>query len=287
MGKNVKRKTALVALLAGSLLLNILLIREVLVYEPMLTRNRFQKRIRQLGWIDEKVGLTELSTDSTMVILAIGQSNAGNYSNSFYTPKNKVLNYFSGHLYKAKEPLIGADGNGGSVWTILADKVIDSGLYKMVVIIPVAVGGSSVECWSSGRCNKKLRSTLEDLKSKGLKLTHILWHQGEADAGALKLTYKENLVKVLKTVREYKQDAPFYCSIATYNSLNRSNRWGVDTNIQNAQREFVAENRNVFLGPNTDSLTHAIDRYDGQHFSNNGNFKYAKLWFNAIKNQIE
>src|SRR5574339_1091325 len=89
-----------------------------------------------------QVSLSNLEQDGhTMIALTFGQSNAGNYGKGEYIlHNNSVFNYYEGQLYTAKDPLIGTTGTGVSVWTRVADMVIDSGLYKRVIIIPIAVG---------------------------------------------------------------------------------------------------------------------------------------------------
>src|SRR4051812_1788685 len=70
--------------------------------------------------VDKKI----LRSDSIGVILTLGQSNASNFGQGKYECHNKVFNYFDGNVYKAKEPLLGADGVNCSVWTRLADMLI-------------------------------------------------------------------------------------------------------------------------------------------------------------------
>jgi hypothetical protein len=282
-----KFKQLKINLLTMSILINAILIRELFKYEPEYYRNRFYYRIKQKGWLDEKLDLSELKSDSTMTILTLGQANAANSSNMHYQARRDVLNYYNGSLYKAKEPLIGAGGFGGSVWTILADKLIDSGFCKKVIIIPIAEGGTTVENWAIGDCSQKLQTTLLDLSQHNIKLTHIFWHQGESDNGKSKDNYKKNLSRVVKIIRSHNQNAPFYCSVATYSFLAKNKPIGVDSSIQNAQIEFIKENTNVLGGPNTDELIYAIDRFDSEHFSEYGNIRYANLWFRAVKDHRE
>ena len=283
---NRKLAFLLLALLIVSILINLFLTREIIVFDKM-AEGRFYNRIKKLGWLDEKVPFEEVKSPNTMIALAIGQSNAASTSNQTYTTKNAVFSYYKGSLYKAMEPLLGSGGDGGCVWTILADKLIDSGLYQKVILIPIAVGSTRIEDWTVGKESKKLNEVLDDLNSKGIKLTHIFWHQGESNTGDDKNNYKANLKLLLRNIRKHNQPAPFYCSVATYNFYVNNAFNGVDTVLQNAQKEFVLENDNVISGPNTDSIIYAIDRYDSQHFSAIGNLKYADLWFKALKNSFE
>lgn len=270
------------------ILVIVFLLREIMIYD-VTAKVRFNNRFKKTGWFDEKVSLStaEIQDTTTMIALAIGQSNAASTSNKLYEPHNEVLSYYNGMFYKAKEPLLGSGGDGGCVWTILADKLIDSNIYKRVILVPIAVGSTSIENWISGPVAQKLDKVLDELNKNGIKLTHIFWHQGESDTGSDKLTYKTNLKTLVDKIWKNGQRAPFYCSVATYNAYINNGLNGVDTTLQCAQTEFVHENQNVLLGPNTDKLIFAIDRYDGQHFSGIGNLKYADLWFQSIAHPKE
>lgn len=267
-----------------SFILNIFLVREIIKYEPDGYKYRHYYALRQKGWFNTNKKESVVTNDSTLVVLTLGQSNAANSSSDNYQPRENVFTYSNGQIYEAEEPLIGNGGAGCSVWTRLADKLITEGICKKVILVPIAVGSTNIQNWASGDCNAKLISTLKSLKENNIKLTHILWHQGEADNGKSVVAYKNNLEKVLNTFRLNGVTAPFYCSIATYNPLESFKNKGVDFNLQNAQKSFISENENVYAGPNTDKLIHAIYRVDSQHFSSLGNRKYAELWFQSLKN---
>lgn len=278
----MKLTKSIAVLLGFSLLLNVFLIREIVYYEPALSKSRFANRLKQRGLINDKVPLSMALGDSTMTMLALGQSNAGNYVNHLHTPKNAVYNYYDRQLFTASDPLIGADGNGGSVWTVLADMVIEQRLYKKVVIISLAIGGSTVECWAHGTCRQRLEKTLADMEQDGLAATHIFWHQGESDAEYPPQLYKQDLNTIVALLKNRHQPAPFYCAIASYSPTHINTATGVNPAIADAQKEFISNRQGVYQGANTDSLIQAIDRYDGQHFSEIGNLRHARLWLDAI-----
>ncbi|CAM4122507.1 protein of unknown function [Pedobacter westerhofensis] len=238
--------------------------------------------MKQKGWFDHSLDVEKLQKDSTAYILTLGQSNAANSSNSLDTGSLNTYSYYNGQLYKAEDPLIGCDGVGGSVWPILADKMIAGNKYKRVVIIPIAVGSTTVKNWAEGECNILLNNTLNDLRKHKIVLTQILWQQGESDNGTSKILYKRYLSQVLNNIRSCRQSAPFYCAITSYSNLAESKPLGVDSTIQDAQREFIKENKNVLVGPNTDTIIDAIDRHDSLHFSKVGKHKCADLWYKAL-----
>ena len=68
----------------------------------------------------------------TLTILDLGQSNSGNFGETKKTPEHNVYNlYFANQkLYLADDPLLGANGDRGSVWTRLGDKIIEQRKYS-------------------------------------------------------------------------------------------------------------------------------------------------------------
>ena len=89
-------------------------------------------------------------TEGSTVLFTFGQSNAANHGQEQYTPKNKVYNYCKGTVYDGKDPLVGPTGGGGSVWTRLADMMIDSGMADSVTITAIAVGATDIASWAEG-----------------------------------------------------------------------------------------------------------------------------------------
>lgn len=239
----------------------------------------------------EEVALTEFKSDAhTVVALTFGQSNAANRGQKRYTCHNKnVLAYNEGRLYRAKDPLPGATGPGGSVWSVLGDMLIDSGLARKVIIIPVAIGNTAIDCWAHGDCYNKLLKTLKELDSAKVRLTHVFWHQGESDnlKNTSKEAYKKALGVLWKTLREHQQTAGFYVCLASYHNEAVTKPLGVDTVVRAAQKEFIKENEGVLQGPDTDGLFYAIHRYDGVHFSEYGMKQFALQWLKAIREKKE
>ena len=226
----------------------------------------------------------------TMVALTLGQSNAANRGQVPYACHNKnVFVYAQGRLMHARDPLPGATGTGGSVWSILGDVLIDSGLYEKIIIVPIAIGNTAISCWAHGNCLSKLTNSLKDLDSRKIRLTHIFWHQGESDNlnNTSANAYKNDLTVLLKILNAHQPTADLYISIASYHNQATAKPLGVDTTIRKAQKEFIAENKRVFYGPDTDELIYAIHRYDGVHFSEYGMKLFAARWLNAIREKKE
>jgi lysophospholipase L1-like esterase len=226
------------------------------------------------------------TSDKVMICLTFGQSNAADYGMGKYSCRNsEVYNYYKGDLFKAQEPLLGPDGSGSSVWTRVADLLIDSGMYKKVIIVPCGIGQTSVTCWAEGDCRKKLEATLDYLAKDGIKPTHIFWQQGETDNvdNTSKAQYKLRLNQIIKIFRDRQINAPFYVSVTSYFPYVNNNPFGIDPDISGAQKEVIQETAGIKEGPNTDSLNLAYYRADGVHFTEKGLDTLAEKWVEKIR----
>jgi hypothetical protein len=133
----------------------------------------------------EIVDCTKFSSGNMAIIVTFGQSNAANFGETPFEPRGNVFNfnYADGKCYFAKDPLLGADGKKGSVWTRVGDKLVSRHVYDTVLLAPIGVNWSSVSEWApSGRLHGRIHKVLKGLQKKGLTITHLLWHQGERDA---------------------------------------------------------------------------------------------------------
>lgn len=239
-----------------------------------------------------EVDCNKIDRKKTMVILALGQGNAANGGEVKYTPKHNVYNVFGGKCYKADDPLLGATDNKGSVWGRLGDKIIESGMYENVIIKSIGVGGSPIICWTVngtgigyqnrlyGNYHARILEANEELKSLGLPITHILWHQGESDMknGTTTVQYKERFLDMLNSMRKNGIQAPIYVALAS--------RYGRQTSqaVITAQKELSEEYADIFEGPNTDMIDRLEERTeDGQRFSELGLEKHANGWLQALK----
>jgi hypothetical protein len=217
------------------------------------------------------------------VVLAFGQSNAANFGETPFSPIQGVDNFnpFDGKCYRAQDPLLGPDGSSGSPWTRLGHQLVSSGQLKRVLLVPIAVGGSSIKRWTpGGDLHPRIADVKARLDAAGVRVTHIFWHQGESDAYATTGSeYVERFDQLLTTLRERGLDAPVYPAVAT--------RCGAGVRpkaaeIQAAQRSLPERFEGVFPGPDTDQLDRFSHRVDGCHFSDEGLRAHAALWIQAV-----
>jgi hypothetical protein len=221
--------------------------------------------------------VTQLQDKKVMVAIVFGQSNSANFGESRKRANEGIYNFYKGKLYRAEDPLLGATGNQGSVWTRLGDRIIEEKLYDEVIFIAIGVGSTSIARWTTGGdLHSRIINAISEVTQSGLKVTHLLWHQGESDIGTSKQEYKKMFMHMLYDIRSRGIEAPIYVSIAT--RCGRS----ILNEIQEAQTELVDISSEIYPGPNTDNLGFCY-RYDGCHFSDEGLEKYADLWIEKLK----
>lgn len=230
---------------------------------------------------------TNQPTNQKIVLLVLGQSNAANYGNELFSSNcNKTYNFYQGNLFPLKDPLMGASGEGGSVWSRLANLLIENNFSKEIIIAPAAVGGTAIEQWiPGGSLNHLISETVNDLHTSNHEITHVLWHQGESNHSALSpntsdiqnaLNYKNNFNILVDYLRDLNVNSPIFIAQAT-----RCGSRSIDIDLQNAQFELANDSLKIYNGPNTDLLGNEY-RYDNCHFNAKGLNEHARLWADII-----
>lgn len=228
----------------------------------------------------EVVPLEELERyRRTWVVVVSGQSNGANVSPVRTTAKGPVFFFHKGRISRARDPLLGSTGDGGSPWPEVGAGLVESGVADAVVFAGASVGGSSVTQWKpGGKLHEVLHQRIHQLQDAGLPPTHILWHQGEAD-NSLKTSsevYKEALMSIIRSVRQQGMEGPFVVAVTSFNGQADSSQ------VRSAQQTFATGFANVFVGPDTDRLG-AEFRHDGLHWNQAGITEVAKLWVRALR----
>jgi hypothetical protein len=246
---------------------------------PPIVTDRFGRLLSYPGKIEIPCPARD---DRTAVLLVIGQSNAANYQGQRYQSKDdRVVNFVAGRCYRAASPLLGADGRMGETWTLLGIKILRSGLYHAVILIPVAVGGSEVRRWAEGGdLNAVMLAAIQATKAR-YTITGVLLDQGAADFGLRtpEARYRSELASLIGSLRAAGVRAPFFitrCSVG-------ADDWTADNPIARAQASLADDQRGIFDGPNTDRDVTTFDRYDGYHFSASGQEKYTDAWLPLLR----
>ncbi len=215
---------------------------------------------------------------NTSVILTFGQSISANHNEALFEGKEGVYNFYNGQSIKAKDPLLGATGTGGSMWIPLANTMIENNVTTKIILVSIGVGGSSITQWTSdGMYNKKLLDTLENLKANKLFPNYILWHQGSADTGMSSDLYYNQFLSIVKQIREMNVTAPILVAEHSYCGHP------ADQQIKDAQKRLgLLHSENIFAGANTDLLGSDFRKADNCHLNKLGQEEASKLWLDAL-----
>ena len=222
---------------------------------------------------------------SAFVIVALGQSNAGNHLGPKVArdPALPAYAFFRDRCVHLQDPVPGATGEEGSLWTDLAHRLARR-LGQPVVVIAAAAAGASVHDWHTDQAGIMTRAqrSLHGLGRIGLTPTAIVWLQGEAD-GEGRMTeaaYAARLEAVVARINAGIASAsttdtppPRPAWIIT----QTSRCWGAASRseaVRAAQRTVAARIPDGHAGPDTDALDETFRR-DGCHFNENGRDRIA------------
>lgn len=226
------------------------------------------------------------------VKLLLGQSTTGNWGDTIYTTANPTkalaLSIYDGGLYPATDPIIGANGGGGSWSGSLADKLIAAGKYQSVIICNIGVGTTSVANWdTNGALRARIRVAKERIAGLGLTVTGVLWQQGELDAAnaTTQAAYQASLNSVITYVRAIGIAAPFFvakCSFPYSWTGSPPTTPGAAANaIRAAQAGVLSAPSSILAGPDVDTLTGTANRQASgtdAHMTGAGSVANAELW---------
>lgn len=223
-----------------------------------------------------------IQDEKTAVLLLVGQSNAANYQGQRYqSADDRVVNFVDGRCYRAASPLLGADGQRGEPWTLLGNKLVQSGLYHTVILVPAAVGGSSVRRWAAGGdLNAMLMAVITAVKAR-YTINAVLLDQGTTDfvERMPEGEYRSDLKSMIDSVRTQGVHAPFFITRSTAGPPD----WTEDNPVARAQATLADSRNAVFDGPNTDRDVTPLDRYDGYHFGASGQEKFTDAWMRLLQ----
>lgn len=221
------------------------------------------------------------------VVLGVGQSNIANEGEAAarHEPRGEVynFNFFDGECYVAKDPLLGASINRSNVLTRLGELLVERGDYRRVLLVPIGHGGTYAGEWSpDGRMFPRLQWTIEQLRERRIKITHVLWQQGEAEAAAREPNAEQwmgRFREMVGAMRNSNIDAPIYVAQSTV-CCNDPNDI-----IRTAQRQVVDSQAGILAGPDIDRVGRD-ERYDGCHFSAAGLRHAAELWYETLHRTV-
>lgn len=212
-------------------------------------------------------------------ILVIGQSISSNCNEYVYGPVDNVFQVgIDGTVKAASDPFEWADCRNGSMWMPLGKKIIEAGIARKVVFMPIGIAATKVEDWQvGGTAFGKLTSAIAQIQKRGMIFDFAFWHQGFSNSGTEKSVYINKVSSVLDYV----------------DSKVKIDRWliavhsrcydGYDRNIEAAQVVLggMSELRR-YPGPNNNLLGNEY-RFDSCHLKQIGQEKMALMWLDSVK----
>lgn len=230
-----------------------------------------------------EISCKDLAAKKPLVLLALGQSNAGNHGDKSNLMAEPIPYVFSGKCIKATDPLPGATGNGGSIWPGLSRLLSLELEGRPVVLSVLAVDATSINDWTSSRSplRKRFEEHVASMHHLGLPPDAVLWQQGEADAraGTNVADYSKGLDRLADIIEGLGSRVPIFLARSTICRSSQS------ADIRSAVESKVLDRWMFRLGPDTDMLVGEALRYDGCHFSVRGLDAAAKMWIDSIHTQ--
>jgi lysophospholipase L1-like esterase len=211
-----------------------------------------------------------------IVLLALGQSNAGNHGQSRGGSAHGSV-WVDGRCYAIRDPLPGGTGSGGSLWSRLAVELANDDL----TLIVLGVDATSVSDWTGGNAvRRRLDALLQALQRDGVRVSAVLWQQGESDArtGTTRDIYAERFTALVQNLRQHAVAAPIIAARSTRCRNDGS------ADVRDAIADVARREPGVHVGPDFDALDASL-RSDGCHFSTSGLARGAALWHDALSAQ--
>lgn len=245
---------------------------------PVALANSVDAKLRRIVPVQHQplLDCAELAAQRPLVLLALGQSNAGNHGQLVRGQLPPVLTVADGKCLWATDPLPGGTGNGGSIWSRLPAQLAALGLRRPVVLSVLALDATSLADWTdpASPLPQRLRAHIKTLQALHLQPHAVLWQLGEADArlGTTTSAYQNGMRKLAQALYQQRLTAPLLVASST---LCRS---APSSAVRAAVRQLIAGGEPFQTGPDTDTLTGPTMRVDGCHFSAAGLDAAAALW---------
>lgn len=230
-----------------------------------------------------------------LVLIIAGQSNRAAEAPSAYTPTNGTaldnFNPYSNQVFAQADPPLGATNPltslpGGGVGFIggrIADKFVSGGQFDRVVLVPIAIGSSSVAQWATnGILQNRLCAAYKRVVAAGFGpktnvTVAIEWGQGETDTvlATSQGNYTTSLNSVISNVKACGFGGRFFVAVETWDA------GAVSSGVQAAQAAVV-DSVTVFASGNIDTLNAANRIADNTHLNDAGIAAAATLVYNAM-----
>jgi hypothetical protein len=216
--------------------------------------------------------------ERTLVLVIFGQSLSVNEVPSTRTitqAKNHQLNVMDGLCYRTAEPMLGINISGGTLtdprgtWmSRLGDNLIAHNKTDRVVLVPAAVGGTTVaqqvDNTAAPFLLNKINTVAKRIRDAGFRASAILYGQGESDtnAGTTQAAYAAGLAKFITECNREMPGVPILIARESY-------YYGATSSAVLAAQDAAVDNVAVFAGENCESIGPS-GRYDNTHLNEVG-----------------
>ena len=219
-------------------------------------------------------------TDDTGIYLTYGQSNSVNSGELGYNVKKNVYQFILGNTFDYGDPSLGGPGDGGSVWGMVGDKLIEQGFHDKVIFSNSGWGGKKIGELKEGQFFEFLIFNYVTLIQKYGRVDGILFHQGENNNSPEGVrNYYNDFSEFISNLKERGVEIPVYLSRVSL----CGNKKPINKTLTDIQNQLIREIDIVREGPNTDLLSLKSDRLnDYCHFSLQGNDKFSDMWVELL-----
>ncbi len=210
---------------------------------------------------------------NAIVLVTGGQSNAGNALADPLVPPAGSGAYMAlaGRCYALRDPVLGATGDRGSLWSGLGPALAQAS-GRPVIFINGAVGGSQLGDWADKRSGyvRHLAGEVAAARQAGVVADAVIWIQGETDAAvqlepALYVAQMQAVMADFDAAGVLPPQTPWIVFRSTRCMERANNGPAIDA----AVTAWAAREPRVLLGPNASALGNAA-RWDGCHFNGVG-----------------
>jgi hypothetical protein len=208
-----------------------------------------------------------------IVLVTGGQSNAGNALADPLVPPADSGAYMmlAGRCYPLRDPVLGATGDRGSLWTGLGPALARAS-GRPVIFINGAVGGSQLGDWADERSGyvRHLADEVAAARKAGVVADTVIWIQGETDAAvqldpALYVEQMQAVMAAFDATGALPPQTPWLVFRSTRCKARANNGPAIDAAIT----AWAAREPRVILGPNASALGYDA-RWDDCHFNGRG-----------------
>lgn len=228
----------------------------------------------------DTVPCSDVASRDAVVILALGQSSAGNHGARTVAGARIAMLTDHGCVWAA-DPLPGGTGRGGSTWSRLPAALAAFPELPAVLMSVLAVESSDIGEWTapSSPLRERLLRHLERMKELGRPPAFVLWDQGAADVRrkTSARNYRAGLSALADLVQSRVGSARILLAPTT---VCRS---APATELHEVVRQAVEADSRFELGPLLDQVLAPSDRVDGCHFSEAGLSRAAESWALALR----